>query len=89
MNATVQYAMRFVAHPWSQEQKSKGVYVWALVKVTTPEFGGATEEAVALFDLDSEAKTFQGHVFASGLDGTLIHIDPDMAEFFTLRKERR
>lgn len=87
MNATITYEMAFVPHPWNQVRRAEGVKAWCLVRVTTPEHGPRTEETVAVFDMDSEAMTFQGHILAAGLDGKLVRLDDDVRELFELQKK--
>ncbi len=89
MNATISYAMEFIPHPWDSEQRKRGVQAWCLVKTVKPEVGEKTWEPVAIFNLDSEANTFQGHVFATGLDGKLVSIHRDTRELFELRRSNR
>ena len=80
MKATITYRVGFIPYPWDEARRKKGDEIWALIKVTTPEMGRITEEAVAAFNLDSEARTFQGHVVATKLDGKLVDVDPNVKE---------
>lgn len=82
MKATITYKLGRILHPWDARQYNKDVYVWCLIKVTTPEHGRRDEEPVAIFNLDSEARLFQGHVYAGKLDGKLVDIDKDVKELF-------
>lgn len=79
MKATITYKVDRVPHPWDKERRSTGEEAWCLVKVTTPEFGRVTEEPVAMFNVDSEAKMFQGYIHASG-GKELIGIDSNIEE---------
>jgi len=85
MIATIRYKMAYLPHPWNTGSRAEGEKAWCLVKVVKPEHGATTEEPVAIFNWDSEAETFQGHVYAAGLDGKLIDIDRDVRELFELR----
>ena len=89
MTATVTYKMEFLPHPWNEKSRADGMKAWCLVKIVTPEHGARTSETVAIFNWDSEAETFQGHVYAAGLDGQLIELDPDVRDLFRLRGARR
>jgi hypothetical protein len=80
MKATITYKIDKVPYPWNEDRRRAGETAWCLVKVTKPEYGRTDEEPVALFNLDSEAKIFQGHVFAAKLDGDLVSIHPSIAE---------
>ena len=90
MNATITYRMEYLPHPWNEKRRSRGTRAWCLVKVVTPAVGPKSAEPVAIFDWDSEAERFMGHVFALGLDGKLVTIDSDYKELFRLTgpKER-
>jgi len=87
--ATITYRMENLRHPFDPNANDKGVYVWALVKVITPAHGETTETPVALFNLDSEARTFQGHVYAEKLDGKLVTINDDIRELCKMNMKRR
>lgn len=80
MKATITYRVGRIPHPYDDKRAAKGEYAWCLIKVITPVMGEVTEEPVAMFNLDSEARTFQGHVLASKLDGKLVTIDKDIRE---------
>lgn len=88
MNASISYAVRNLPHPWREEERKEGVHAWCLVKIIKPAIGPSTEEPVALFNWDSEAQLFMGHVLAAGLDGQLVSIDPDFVELQKLRQVR-
>ncbi len=85
MNATITYRVDFVPHPFDPRQADKGVRAWCLLRVTQPEAGPRMTAAVAIFNLDSEAEAFMGHVWASGLDGSLVSIASDTRELFEYR----
>lgn len=74
MKATITYKVDQIGHPWDEKRRQSGEVVWCLIKVITPEYGDSKQEPVALFNLDSEAIMFQGHVFASGHNGSLVKI---------------
>lgn len=80
MKATITYRMGEIPHPWDDKRATKGERVWCLIKVITPVMGAVLEQPVAIFDLGSEARMFQGHVLASKLDGKLVTIDRDVRE---------
>ena len=80
MKATITYKVDNVLYPWDEKRRQSGETVWCLVKVITPEYGRVIEDPVAIFNLDSEAKTFQGHIFAAKLEGDLVSIHPDIAK---------
>lgn len=82
MNAKITYKVAECPHPWDKKRRAEGEKAWCLIKVTTPEFGQVLEDAVALFNWNHEATTFQGHVLAAGLNGKLVDIDKDVAECF-------
>lgn len=50
------------------------------MKITTPKYGGRTEEPVAVFNRDSEAITFAGHLVDSGCE-TVIELDKDTVRY--------
>ena len=85
MKATITYEMRYEPHPWNDGLAKQGVRAWCLVKVTRPAIGPMSSEPVALFDRDSEAEVFQGHVLAESLDGQLLTIDPEVRELYVRR----
>jgi hypothetical protein len=80
MKASITYRVGRILHPWDKKMANNGEYAWCLIKVITPEMGRVTEEPVAIFNFDSEARMFQGHVYASKLDGKLVEIDKDVKE---------
>lgn len=86
MNAIITYRLSKELHPYSERQRAEGVRAWVLMKIVTPMIGNRTEEPIAIFNLDSEAETFMGHVLASDLDGVLITIDPLMRELLERRR---
>lgn len=87
VNATITYEMAFIPHPWDNVQRAHGVRAWCLLKMVTPEHGPTTQEPVAIFNMDTEAMIFQGHVLAAGLDGKLCRLDSDARELFELQKK--
>lgn len=84
MEATISYHVQNLPHPWDESMRARRVTAWCLVRRTTPEYGETTSVPVAIFDRDSEALTFQGHVLAAGLDGALVHLDPTAVEYLRL-----
>lgn len=62
---------------------------YCLVKMVVPTFGESTWEPVAIFNYDSEATTFQGHVFAEGLDKKLVEIDDGVRQLFEAQRDLR
>lgn len=86
MKATITYGVEFIPHPWNDKQREQGVKAWCIVEYMTPEQGPRTVTPVAIFDLDSAAERFQGHVFAEGLNKKLITIDPSYEEIFEIRE---
>jgi hypothetical protein len=89
VNAKVTYKMQYVPHPFDVKQRAEGVRAWTLFEVTTPPAGPSTAVPIALFNFDSEAERFMGHVFADGLDGKLLEIDPKVRGLFEMQAERR
>ena len=85
MNATISYRMEHIPHPFDDKQRAAGVYAWCLVKWVTPELGESACEPVALFNLDSEAVMFQGHIASAGLN-KLIGIPEGMIAIFDSQK---
>jgi hypothetical protein len=81
VRAAITYSVENLPHPFDEKQRAQGIHAWCIVKNVQPAMGIATAEPVAYFNFDSEAKTFQGHVLAEGLDGRLVTIDRDMREF--------
>ncbi len=88
MKATIAYRISYEPHPYDKKQRAQGVKAWSLVRVTTPEAGPRTEDVVAIFNFDTEGEAFMGHVFAEGLDGRLVTIDPEWSELFEGRQKR-
>jgi hypothetical protein len=80
MNAKILYRIEKMLHPWSHAGHERGMECWCIVKVTKPEYGNVVVEPVAMFNLDSEAETFQAHVLSTGLDEKLISIDPELKQ---------
>lgn len=89
MNATITYRIGSEPHPWDEKRRAQGVVAYCLIKVITPDFGPKREEPVAIFNWDSEAEMFMGHVFADLLDGKLVTIDPGFRELFEHRAQHR
>lgn len=90
MMAKITYKVASIPHPWKSEMKQGCVNCWCLIKVTTPQHGSVTEEPVAIFNLDSEALTFQGHVMTQrGSPHPIIDIDPDVEHTYTLDARRK
>ena len=79
MKATITYKVANIEYPWNSERRGNGEKAWCLIKVTTPELGRVLEEPVAMFNVDSEATMFQGHIYTSGAK-ELIGIDPNIEE---------
>ncbi len=88
MKATIAYQLQYIPHPYDAKARERGTKAWCLVRVTRPELGNSTHVPVAMFNFDSEAETFQAHVFAEGLDGRLVTIDPEWRELFEDRRKR-
>ena len=82
MDATIKYRIERILHPWSHVGQQREMYCWCIVKYIEPEHGNPIVEPVAMFNLDSEAETFQGHIYSLGLDKKLISIDPELKELF-------
>lgn len=90
MNAQITYRMAFIPDPWDVEQRKRGVKMWCLLEVTTPELGlSKTERPVACFNLDSDATRFMAHVHASGLNRALLSIDEEHADLFAAQRQRQ
>lgn len=89
MNARVTYEMHYLPHPWDEKLRKDGAKAWILCEVVVPEAGPETFNPVAIFNYDSEGARFQGHVFASGLNGKLVKIDPSTQELFELQAKLR
>lgn len=78
MNAKITYEMRRVPHPFDKKMRDNNIEAWCLFEVITPAAGPRIYgEPIAIFNLDSQAERFQGHVFAEDLDGKLVTIDRD------------
>ena len=89
MNAKVTYELRFEPHPWNEERREKGAKAWCLVQRIEPEYGAVRVEAVAIFNLDSAAETFAGHVFGAELDKKLVDIGKDFRNLFLVQQRNR
>jgi hypothetical protein len=90
MIATITYRMDYVPHPWDAKRRKEGTKAWCLMKVVTAESGQTADyEAVAIFNFDSEAELFQGHVVLEHLDGKLLTVDRSIAELIELRTRVR
>lgn len=81
MNATITYRLTYRPSPLCRCEDDRA---YVLVKCVTPEIGDSTEQDVAIFNLDSEARLFAAHVFTSGLDGKLVDLDRNMRESLEL-----
>ena len=79
MDAKIVYTLDRLPHPFNRKQREGGAYAWCLVKRVRPLVGRETKEPIAIFDFDSEAETFAGHIIATGLDGKLVKVDRDLA----------
>lgn len=89
MNAKVTYEMSNQPHPWSEEKRKAGIKAWCLCRVTKTESGHRIGwEPVAIFNLDSEAETFQRHIFEGGFDGKLVDVDREIRQLFELQARR-
>lgn len=91
MNARISYLMAYGPNPFSQHKPVEKA--WVLWRVTTPELGTSDHhEPVAVFNRDSDATEFQGHVVTEGLDGRLVRVDrqlrASLEELRELRKAR-
>ncbi len=89
MNAKITYKVSNIPYPWDEKRKKAGDMIYALVKRTVPEYGYPTEEPVAVFNYDSEARQFAAHVFMAGLDGKLVEMDDDLRQLFNATKQLR
>lgn len=89
MMACIKYTVEYILHPFDKKQAALGVKAWCLVKIVEPEIGtNMTWEPVAIFNYDSEASLFQGHVFASGTGDSVVKISRDCTELFTAMQRR-
>jgi hypothetical protein len=88
MNARIRYRMSELPHPFNPKLAAQGITAWCLVEVVEPEIGSRTEGVVAIFDLDSRAMTFMGHVIAEGLNGRLIEVPNEIVELASIRHRR-
>jgi hypothetical protein len=86
MKAKITYRMARIVHPWDANRRKEMEEAWCLMKTVTPEYGNPTEEPVALFNLDSEAITFQGHLLACAGPESPIEPDAGVARFLTHTK---
>ncbi len=77
MKAKITYRVGSLPHPFDSDQRAKGIEAWCLIKMVVPSLGRKTEEPVAIFNFDGEARTFMAHVVAEGLDGSLVEIDDE------------
>jgi hypothetical protein len=81
--------MEYIPHPWNEKSRKKGIEAWCLVKRVKPEHGPVLAEPVAIFNYNSEAEIFMGHVFAEKLNGKLVSISDDMADMFEIQLKWR
>jgi hypothetical protein len=86
MKATITYRVGRIPNPWNKERRAAGEETWCLIKVTTPDYGDILEDPVALFNLDSEAVAFQGHLISVDPKETTLKVDPLLKEAGLLRK---
>ena len=77
MKAKITYRVGSLPHPFDSERRAQGIQAWCLIKVVVPSLGPKSEEPVAIFNFDGEARTFMAHVSAEGLDGLLVEIDDE------------
>lgn len=89
MKARIEYRLENISHPWNEERRKQGMKAWCLMCRTIPELGPSTEEPVAIFNMDSDAERFAGHVFAEGLDGKLVSVGSDFRGLFQLTLRNR
>lgn len=78
MKAEITYQLR----PWDNPFGNKEIKsAWCLVKVTIAEYGDTRFEPVAVFNLDSQAQSFQGHLL-SCMDAGIppIRLDDDTVQ---------
>ena len=64
--AYLRYLMRYGPHPWPSE-KTKGMDAWALWRQVFVGQELITEEAVALFNFDSEGRSFNRFLKSDGV----------------------
>jgi hypothetical protein len=89
VNAKVTYVLRFEPHPWNPDLRAKGIEAWCLVRRIEPEYGPMSTEAVAIFNFDSAAEVFAGHIFAAELDKKLVDIGEDFRNLFLVQQRNR
>ncbi len=82
MNATITYKVSNIPYPFDEKRKKAGETAYCLVKRIQPEYGYPIEEAVAVFNFDSEARQLAAHVFMAGIDVKLFDMDDDLRQLF-------
>lgn len=90
MNAKISYKMSYQPDPFHRAHL-QDTELWVLWEVVTSELGETDTKVtpIATFNLDSEARRFQAHIFASGLDDKLISIDREMKRMLEAERSRR
>ena len=91
MNAKIVYEMAYGPNPFaSLRKKGQIAELWVLWRTTIPEAGtDISQEPIAIFNLDSEARTFMAHIFAEGLCDKLVRIPKDLERGLATLKELR
>lgn len=83
MTAQIRYEIQELPHPYDEKMRKDGVKAMCLVRVTRSAAGTwIGQEPVAMFNYDSEARIFQEHVMAEGLDGKLVVVEPSYRELY-------
>jgi len=90
MTARITYAIQELPHPYDQELRNQGVKAYCLVRVTKSAAGTwIGQEVVSVFNYDSEARLFQEHVMAEGLDGKLVTVESSYRELYEATQSMR
>lgn len=83
MTAKISYEIQELPHPYDEKQRKDGVKAMCLVRVTrSAARTWIGQEVVSMFNFDSEARLFQEHVMAEGLDGKLVVVEPSYRELY-------
>jgi hypothetical protein len=87
MNAKIVYEMCYGPNPFVKDNPCDA---WILWQAVIPEVGiDIHHEPVAIFNRDSDARTFMAHIWAEGLDGKLVKLPRDMADDLASLQEMR
>lgn len=87
MMAKIQYRVVNIHHPWDEKLASKGITAWCLVREIVQadaEHRVLDFKPIALFNLDSDAETFQRWL----CDGGQVEPHPDWKELVKLQKAK-